>query len=518
MKKISTFLMLSALTFGFAQPATNAPTPTKAAADVISVFSDAYTNVATNYNPNWGQSGAVNPTFVASGGNNILAYTNFNYQGTELTTQNAAAMEYLHIDIWTSNATVVKVSPINSGSGAGEFLVNVPLSSGGWSSIDLPKSAFTGMTWDSVFQLKFDGQGGTTPSDIYLDNIYFWKTSVTPASDATLSNLMVDGVTIAGFSPSTTTYTYSLPNGTSTVPVVSAITTQAGAMKVVTQASALPGSAMVMVTSQDNSVNKTYTVNFVLTGPNVAAPTPSVPSANVISLFSNAYSNIAVDAWSAPWDDSSVADVQVQGNDIKKVTFANFLGVDFSGAGHHQNFTNATRFHMDVWVDDLPVGYVLNPKFSQWGGTSAEVSAFLLNINGGTSPSLSTGQWVSVDVPITQFTGSLNRDDVAQFILSSNIGTVYLDNIYVYNPTSPLATNEVNSKTKLSVYPNPITSGQNLMISSKVKDGEIYNMTGQKVKSFNTQSVSSNGLERGVYILKVTTETGATESAKLIIK
>jgi hypothetical protein len=38
--------------------------------------------VATNYNPNWGQSGTVNPTFeaVSGSGNNVLAYTGFNYQ------------------------------------------------------------------------------------------------------------------------------------------------------------------------------------------------------------------------------------------------------------------------------------------------------------------------------------------------------------------------------------------------------------------------------------------------------
>ena len=37
------------------------------------------------------------------------------------------------------------------------------------------------MTWDSVFQMKFDGQfnadgtQNTAPFDIYLDNIYFWS-------------------------------------------------------------------------------------------------------------------------------------------------------------------------------------------------------------------------------------------------------------------------------------------------------------------------------------------------------
>ncbi len=183
MKKITLLISLMFTLLGIAQPSTNAPTPAHNSADVISVYSDAYTtNVGTNYNPFWGQSGSVNTTFspTGSGSNYAMAYTNFNYQGTETSTQNAASMEYVHIDVWTANATVLKFSPINNGTGAAEYLVDVPLVNGGWSSVDLPKSAFVGMNWDSIFQIKFDGQAGVSPSTIYLDNIYFWKTSSLP--------------------------------------------------------------------------------------------------------------------------------------------------------------------------------------------------------------------------------------------------------------------------------------------------------------------------------------------------
>jgi hypothetical protein len=184
MKKI-TFLVALLLTsmLGFAQPTTNAPTPNKLPANVVSVFSDAYTNVATNLNPGWGQSGTVNPTFTVTAGNNILAYTNFNYQGTDITTTNLSTMEFLHVDIWSSAApasSIVKVSPINGGAGgtgAGEFLVTINHVQGQWYSVDIPKASFTGMTWNSVNQLKFaaNGPGSTVPLTIYLDNIYFWK-------------------------------------------------------------------------------------------------------------------------------------------------------------------------------------------------------------------------------------------------------------------------------------------------------------------------------------------------------
>ena len=178
-------LMITSL--GFAQPTTSAPVPTKLPADVVSIYGGSYTNIATDYNPGWGQSGGVNVAYNPGDGNLCMAYTNFNYQGTNLTTTNASSMENLHIDIWTSTATVVKVSPINNGTGAGEFLVNVPLVQGGWSSVDIPKSAFTGMTWNSVFQIKFDGQAGTSPSTIYLDNIYFYTDAAADAGDAAMN-------------------------------------------------------------------------------------------------------------------------------------------------------------------------------------------------------------------------------------------------------------------------------------------------------------------------------------------
>ncbi len=67
----------------------------------------------------------------------MLEYSNFNYQGTEFEATDASAMEFVHIDIWTADATDVKFSPINNGTGAAEVLVNVPLVAGAWSSVDI---------------------------------------------------------------------------------------------------------------------------------------------------------------------------------------------------------------------------------------------------------------------------------------------------------------------------------------------------------------------------------------------
>jgi len=85
-----------------------------------------------------------------------------------------------------------KVSPINDnangGTGVGELLVNVPISTG-WNSVDIPKSSFTGMVWDKLYQLKFDGTSGTNPSDVYIDNIYFWKAATAGLDEPSLNSI-----------------------------------------------------------------------------------------------------------------------------------------------------------------------------------------------------------------------------------------------------------------------------------------------------------------------------------------
>lgn len=147
-------------------PTTAAPTPTHPASGVIAVFSNAYTVVpGTDLNPNWGQATVVSQ--VAIQGNNTLKYTGLNYQGLQLgSPQNVSAMNFVHLDFWTANSTTLNVYLISTGPVETPFSLTVPTS--GWTSIDIPLSAFDPVNLNDVIQFKFDGNG-----DIYLDNIYF---------------------------------------------------------------------------------------------------------------------------------------------------------------------------------------------------------------------------------------------------------------------------------------------------------------------------------------------------------
>ena len=147
-------------------PSTAAPTPTIAAANVMSVFSDAYTNIAANLNPNWGQTTAVTQVPVA--GNNTLRYGGLNYQGIEFSAnQNLSAMTNLHLDYYSANSTSLRVFLISPGPVEKSKILMVPTTTG-WNSIDIPMSVFSPVVLSNVSQMKFDGNG-----TIYLDNIYF---------------------------------------------------------------------------------------------------------------------------------------------------------------------------------------------------------------------------------------------------------------------------------------------------------------------------------------------------------
>ena len=83
-------------------------------------------------------------------------------------------------------------------------------------------------------------------------------------TDATLSDLTVADETVDDFDAATTSYNVELPFGTTSAPTVAATATDASYVKsvVVTQASSASGDATVVVTAEDGTTTKTYTIHF----------------------------------------------------------------------------------------------------------------------------------------------------------------------------------------------------------------------------------------------------------------
>lgn len=168
-----------------------APVPTRPASEVISMFSNAYNNVPIDtWATGWLYSTAV-LTEIKIEGDDVKLYTNLNFNGIEFASQtiNATTMTHFHMDIWTPDPTAppasFKVLLVDFGAngvfGGGDDVsheltftanTNPRLATEQWVQIDVPLSAFTGLTTRAhLAQLVISGD----PNTVYVDNVYFYR-------------------------------------------------------------------------------------------------------------------------------------------------------------------------------------------------------------------------------------------------------------------------------------------------------------------------------------------------------
>lgn len=246
--------------------------------------------------------------------------------------------------------------------------------------------------------------------------------------------------------------------------------------------------------------------------PTTAAPTPpNRPAADVVSIFSDAYTNIGFDNFDAGWCGGAATTlVMIEGNNtLQKNPGVVCHGIDFQT--NRQNLTEFTHVHFDFYITDTDLtGDVFNFKLVNFNGGAGESSALEVNINGGTTPQLVANQWVSVDVPITALggvvAGSLARNDVAQIgITTAMVDNVWYDNIYLHKNTLSVSNFET---AKIKMYPNPATTNFTIEAQDLISSINVYNVLGQEViknnPNNNQATLDISGLQVGVYVVKAT--------------
>ena len=315
---------------------------------MVSLYSDAYTTTGGFDIPNWGQSKMVADTTIAS--NKVLKGEAFTYQGFQFDAVNATTkgLGKLHLDIWSKDATPVKVYVISAGQDS-EFVTITP-TAGAWKAVDIDLSAFTKIDKANIIQVKLDTAIQPTTKEMYFDNIYFGK------ADA--------------------------PSAPTTAPTA-----------------------------------------------------PTEAAGDVVSLFSEVYTNTTINTWSAGWDQADVTDITIAGNAVKQYSDLSFAGIEFTSSPI--NASNMTHLHLDVWKKNadsiFKIKLVDFGADGAFGGGNDVEHELVYNATG--KPSLAGNQWVSLDIPLSDLTGLTTRGHLAQMIVSgSGTGdTVWLDNLYLYS-------------------------------------------------------------------------------------
>ena len=160
-------------------------TPTLAAASVTSIFSDAYTNIATTWAPNWGQTTVYSEETIA--GNTVKKLTNFNFVGIDNVGGDAANrvaiadVTTVTFDYWTPDGTTIILKLVDyladgnwdGGSNIEQTVSKDVTTAGTWVNVTIPMSEFNTLSADGkIGQIIFDGGSGT--QTFYIDNVYFY--------------------------------------------------------------------------------------------------------------------------------------------------------------------------------------------------------------------------------------------------------------------------------------------------------------------------------------------------------
>ncbi|WNH14022.1 hypothetical protein [Thalassobellus suaedae] len=316
-------------------PEVPAPTPTTTEANVVSLFSDAYTNIGLNeINPDWGQTTTL--TTLDIDGNNIWLYENLNYSGivsnydapTDL-----SGMDYVHFNYFTPDAETLGLKMVNTVVNQEdiEFVGNIIR--GTWASVTIPLSDFD-LDLSAVTQFIWDTSGGS--AKVYIDNLYF--------------------------------------------------SSKSGAQ------------------------------------PTVVAPVPTIAQADVISIYSDSYTGVALSEVNPDWGQTTtLSDFPIAGNNVWQYDLLNYSGI-VTNYDNPTDLTGMSYLHFDYYTQDATtlglkmVNTTYNPV--------QEDIEFLPVINQGT--------WVSVTIPLSNY--DMDRAGITQLVWDTSGGnaTVYIDNLYFH--------------------------------------------------------------------------------------
>ena len=195
------------------------------------------------------------------------------------------------------------------------------------------------------------------------------------------------------------------------------------------------GTAVITAKLSGQQALGSLTINSA--GAFIAAPVPTENAANVISIFSDNYTNAPVEYYNGywqPYQTTQSADFTVGTNNVLNYTNFNFVGIQFSSPTI--NATSMTYLRVNLYMPNaIPPGSNFKVKVVDFGADGV--------FGGGndttgtrtfTSPTLVSQNWISLDIPLTSLTGLGSKTHLAQIIFEgTNITSFYADNIYFHN-------------------------------------------------------------------------------------
>ena len=168
------------------------------------------------------------------------------------------------------------------------------------------------------------------------------------------------------------------------------------------------------------------------TSPYQAPPIPTHDSEEVISIFSDAYTNRTVDTYLTPWSEANMETIALNGDTILRYHDLNYAGIET--VSQQIDARSKTHIHFDYWTSDASVVKFKLVDFGANGvyngvGVADDVEHEIV------LETVPQRQWVGIDIPLADFTNLTTRANLAQYLIyaePAGSSTLFIDNIYFY--------------------------------------------------------------------------------------
>lgn len=453
-------------------PVAAAPVPTWPAAQVKSIYSDAYEFAPASLNSyceGWWDAPKLEEKTI--GEDHYLHYDLYRNGmiGAQFATISVAIMEKVHIDIFASASGSLTFRPITAGG------PNTPktltLVGEQWNSFDIDLTEFAGHNWTALYQFAIEAYaaGGLVGEYISVDNIYFYRTTAYVDTEkptnvtASLVAANYFGATLkANAEDNSGAVSFVVKNGDEVVGTGGAASGEDANIAV---SGLLPNMNYTLsVIAKDDNGNEADAVEVeveTLVAP-AAAPAPDFIGKVAIPVFCDALdNNPAINI--GGWGQTTVAQ------------FGNLVVGDKVCFGSNFNYLG---WELEPAIDASEMEYV-HVDFYATEMTSIQLTPISPGKEGTYNVNLTAGQWTSVDINLAQYTAAnIDWSNIFQFKFMEATPSgkdLFIDNVYFFKESSATACGNVETETKaIKVLEN----GQLIII----KNGVRYNVQGAKIK------------------------------------
>ena len=287
-----------------AVPTEAAPVPTWPADQVKSLYSDTYTFAPASlnsYNEGWWDQPTLTEETID--GNKFLHYNGrmTGMIGWQFGDISASIMEYIHVDIWPSANTTLKMGP-TSPNPTVVASVEITVEAGKWNSIDIPVSALLTakpeLNLADIFQNQFTNYSALT--DLSIDNVYFYRT--TPYVDETAPTAFTAALDAASYFAATIkakatdesgAVAFTVKNGDAIVGTGAAASGAEAIIKVAGLKAGTKYNLSVIASDDSGNAAEAIAVEVTTTTGPAPAAAPKTYKGLVKSLYSDAYTTAA---------------------------------------------------------------------------------------------------------------------------------------------------------------------------------------------------------------------------------